>query len=146
MCSFKKLCGSRQKGSFFSSSQNVPPLRNLGSAQSCLLRRSVCVQMFQVEQRLQRTQQQLKEMRQAAADADPERKSSSTADRPPPIALLVSVLTRSSLLLRPGEEAGGGDEDQLLHGVGEAAPRAGGHKALGAVPAEGGGRARHGPG
>lgn len=31
--------------------------------------------MFQVEQRLQRVQQQLKEMRQATADADPERKS-----------------------------------------------------------------------
>lgn len=104
--------------------------------------------MFQVEQRLQRTQQQLKEMRQAAADADPQRKSSPTADRPPhpPMVLLVSVLTRSSLLLRLGEEAGGGDEDQLLHGVGEAAPRAGGHEVLGAVPPEGGSRARHGPG
>lgn len=100
--------------------------------------------MFQVEQRLQRTQHQLKEMRQAAADADPERKSSPPPNLP--VVLLVTVLKRSSLLLRPGEEAGGGDEDQLLHGVGETAPRAGGHEVLGAVPPEGGSRARHGPG
>lgn len=31
-----------------------------------------CVQLFQAEQRLQRSQQQLKDLRQAAADANPE--------------------------------------------------------------------------
>lgn len=34
----------------------------------------LCVQLFQAEQRLQRSQQQLKDLRQAAADANPESK------------------------------------------------------------------------
>lgn len=35
---------------------------------------SVCVQLFQAEQRLQRSQRQLKDLQQAAADASPESK------------------------------------------------------------------------
>lgn len=100
--------------------------------------------MFQVEQRLQRVQQQLKEMRQATADADPERKFWFT-----PAGLAASRSGRSLRLLaahRPAEEAGGGGQDQLLHGVGEAAQGAGGPEALGALPPEGGSRAGHGPG
>lgn len=101
-------------------------------------------QMFQVEQRLQRVQQQLKEMRQATADADPERKcwfrlaglKASCSGRP----------LQLCAAHRPAEEAGGGGQDQLLYGVGEAAQGAGGHEELSTLPPEGGSRARHGPG
>lgn len=42
----------------------------------------LCLQLFQAEQRLQRSQQQLKDLQQAAADASPESKRplSSSAD------------------------------------------------------------------
>lgn len=39
---------------------------------ACNTNHVLCVQLFQAEQRLQRSQQQLKDLRQAAADANPE--------------------------------------------------------------------------